>query len=287
MLEIRAPRIFRHPGQLAAREASPDPRERGFPWDEVCINLRTCESVHPPAILWCAVYAALVHEAKRRCELVLPEDAGVAAYLNAAGLFRTMAELGVAFDNRSLGDTGGSQVIMPLRRFTTVSAAEDMENEILDRLSAESSIAGNLAAFLSSVFAELANNAPEHAESPIGAFGMLQLDELRRKRRLSCVVADGGIGIMEALSRNPAVCLPAPFDWVAIEHSLREHVSGTESLHRGLGLFKVSEDMRSPGCELIIHSGFGMVVINQQSESLARRCRVRFPGTLAAGTISL
>ena len=97
-------------------------------------------------------------------------------------------------------------------------------------------------------------------------------------------MADGGIGIRATLERNPALTHLVPYDWAAIDRAVRERISGTGEPTRGIGLFGVAEDMRMSGRSLIIHSGIGMLTINERVESRATRTRM-FPGTLASASI--
>ena len=288
MLEIRAPRIFAHAGRLPPRFASRDPREPDFAEDVVRIDLRGCEFVYPPAVLWCAVYAALVRRLGIACELLVPENLGVASYLMTVGLYSTLADIDVAVDQRGIGMGDESQIILPLKRFDSLSSAEDLcEMEVVDALQSRPDVSGSLTKLLSYAFGELANNAAEHAESPIDAFAVLQFYKAARKpRRFACVVADGGLGIRKTLLRNPDLDLPAHYDWVAIDYATRERWSGTASPWKGMGLHGVADSMRKPGCGLIIHSGIGAVFINDRSESHVTRSKALFPGTLASAEIS-
>ncbi len=84
--------------------------------------------------------------------------------------------------------------------------------------------------------------------------------------------------------RHPELTDRVPYDWAAIELSLRDRISGTGSGTRGIGLYGVAEDMRKAGRQLIIHSGIGMVKISEEMESEAKRT-VLFPGTLTCVSI--
>jgi anti-sigma regulatory factor (Ser/Thr protein kinase) len=161
---------------------------------------------------------------------------------------------------------------------------EELANRALEALGEAGLGAVNLHPLVSEVFAELALNAVQHAESRIGACGLIQFYEFQQGRRFLCVVADGGIGIRQSLERNPELADQVPYDWVAIELALRERVSGTGSKTRGIGLYGVAEDMRKAGRQLIIHSGIGMVETNEELESEAKRTTL-FPGTLAYASI--
>lgn len=287
MLEIRAPEIFPHAGMLSPRDASYDPRKAGPGNSSVCIDLRECQFIHPPAVLWCIVYSAVTRWKGIDCELLVPENFGVATYLKTLGLFSMLEEIGVSVDARDLGTANDSQVIVPLQRFIDISQVEQLADVALERLSADKPVAGNLSALISNTFAELGNNAAEHADSSVGAFGMVQFyDPPGRGTQFWCVVADGGMGIRASLSRNPT--LKPRYEWTAIEEALKEQVTGTGLPHRGFGLFGIAQDMRSLGHEFIIHSGTGMMHLQEEdSVPVARRCSVPFPGTLTAARISL
>lgn len=286
MLEIRAPRIFAHAGRLPPRFASADPRKPEFAEDAVRIDLRGCEFVYPPAALWCAVYAALVRHADAACELLVPENLGVAFYLKTVGLFSTLAEIGVEIDERGIGVADESQTVLPLSHFTTAPEVENLVDETIDRLS-ERGFSGSFASIVSSAFGELGINAVQHAESPIDAYGMVQFyNNPQQGKQFSCIVADGGIGIRVSLSKNPAIDPPL-YDWTAIEYALRENVSGTGSPSRGMGLFGIADATEKfPTRGLIIHSGIGMLMLGADGPYPAHRTSVRFPGTLAAARIS-
>ena len=174
--------------------------------------------------------------------------------------------------------------MVPLTRFDTESEVEELANAALEKLQESGVGSAKLYPLVSEVFAELALNAVQHAESPIGAYGLIQFYDSERGRRFVCTVADGGIGIRRSLERNPALQDRVPYDWTAVELAIRERVSGTLDARRGIGLYGVAEDMRKAGRSLIIHSGFGSFRISEELESRASRTRL-FPGTLASASI--
>ena len=288
MLEIRAPRIFAHAGDLSLQAELEDPRDPNFPEGAVRIDLSDCEFVYPPTVLWCAVYAALVCHYGIACELLIPKDLGVASYLKAAGLCSALAEIGVEVDDRSIGAADESQTILPLSPFASVNEVENLVDETIGRLP-KSGFSGSFGSIVSDTFGELGLNAVQHAESPVDAFGMVQFyHSPRQGKQFSCVVADGGIGIREALHNNHARA-PLPDDETAIGYALRENISGTGEPHRGMGLFGIADATRkSPHRGLTIHSGIGMIRLSADSQANPpQRIRARFPGTLAAARISL
>ena len=94
--------------------------------------------------------------------------------------------------------------MLPLTRFDTESEVEELTNETYESLQRSGLGSANLYPLVSEVFAELAVNAVEHADSPIGAYGFVQFYEFEVGRRFVCGIADGGIGIRRSLvNPNP------------------------------------------------------------------------------------
>lgn len=279
-MKIRTPREFFHAGDLSARYASADPRATSFAEKRVDIDMRGCDFVRPAAMLWCIVYPLLAATRSAACRLLVPENMGVSVYLKSLGLFDLLKQGGVEVDDIGVRRRADPQLILSLTRFSQEGEVEELADHALGALNRAGLGAANLHPLVSEVFAELALNAVQHAESPIGAFGLIQFYEFQQGRRFVCAVADGGIGIRASLERNPDLRDEVPYDWVAIPLALRERVSGTGVATRGIGLYGVAEDMRKSGRQLIIHSGIGIVETNEEMESKANRTRL-FPGTLA------
>ena len=276
---------FSHAGSLRGFFGSQDPRQALFQHPQVDVDLRECQFVRPPAALWCAIYPLLVRQRGVPCTLLVPTNEGVCIYLKSLGLFDTLKEHDVDVDDRGIRDTTDSQLILPLTVFNTEFQVEDATNRAQMALQESGLGAANIYPVVSETFAELAMNAVQHAESPIGAFGFVQFYQSEFGRRFVCGVADGGIGIRRSLERNPDMLGRVPYDWVAIEEALKERVSGTADSARGIGLYGVVQDMRQPGRQLMIHSGIGLLRISEDMMSEARRTKL-FPGTLAYASIS-
>ncbi|MDP3062284.1 MAG: hypothetical protein Q8O40_03570 [Chloroflexota bacterium] len=283
-MRIEAPANFRNVAELFPRFASQDPRLGSFGEEAVDVDLRSCSFVRPSAVLWCAVYLLLAKRRGSACRLFVPENRGVCVYLKSLGLFQTLQQNGIEVDDRGIAERLDPQIILPLTRFQTETQVEELANRALDTLGELGLGSANLHPLVSEAFAELAQNAVQHAESPIGAYGFIQFYEFETGRRFVCGVADGGIGIRRSLERNPALKDRVPYDWVAVELAVRERVSGTGDPRRGIGLYGVSEDMRRAGRQLIIHSGIGSLQLSEEMESAARRVTL-FPGTLAYASI--
>lgn len=283
MARIVVTETFRSVADLPAIAAL-DPRDWRFNEPDVTVDLRECQFIYPPAVLWCTVFCMLVRHRGVPCTLLVPANQGTADYLNTVGLFPLLQGVGVEVDARGTRPRSSLQTPVPLTVFGTVREAEDLANQALERLHCGNLASANLRPVVSEVFGELANNAVEHATSPIGSVGLVQFYSTDRGDRFVVAVADGGVGIRRTLEKNPELSNRVPYDWTAIELAVRERISGTGLPTRGIGLFGVAEDMRRPDRSLVIHSGIGMLEINEQVESRAIRTRL-FPGTLASAAI--
>jgi hypothetical protein len=226
----------------------------------------------------------LVRHAGVECVLLVPENIGVARYLQTIGLFDVLKSAGTEIDDRGVAPTDLGRIGLQLRRFRTEQDVDDIANDALEHLNSQDLGAPNLRAAVAETFAELGANAVQHSESAIFAYGMIQYYEWESGARFVCTVADGGIGIRRSLERNPALRDRVYYDWDAIELALQERISGTGIPTRGIGLYAISEDMRKPGHHLLIHSGIGLVSQSEDLEANARRTTL-FPGTLAYATI--
>ena len=283
LLRIISPKNFFHAGNLPSWLWR-DPRSDNFEPTAVLIDFGRCQFVWPAAVAWCASYGLLVRNRGLNCELIVPEDVGVATYLKSTGLFATLKESGVAIDDRGIGEASTSQTIVPLSRFATEFEAEQLANRALDHLTSRESAARHLAPVVSENFAELALNVVQHSQSPIGGLGLIQFFNVRDGLRFAITIADGGIGIRKALYNNPALRDKIHYDWTAIELAARERISGTGAATRGIGLYGVAEDARRGGRRLIIHSGIGVLEISEDVRQDSRRTNP-YPGTLASMSI--
>ncbi len=281
---IQAPESFEHSAQIPAGAIRDDPRSVK-PWAPVVLDLRYCRFVRPPAALWCLVFGLLNAKWGQKCELLVPEDVGVARYLKTIGLFDLLKQNGVLVDDRDITPTLADQVAVQLQRFQSETDVDRMADEALERLRNAGLGAANMRPVVVETFAELANNAVQHSNSSIGSFGMVQYYEWQAGPRFVCAVADGGIGIRRSLERNPALRSRLYYDWTAVELALQERISGTGDPTRGIGLYGIAQDMRQPGRHLLVHSGFGIVSQNEELETDSRRGSL-FPGTLAFASLA-
>ncbi len=242
--------------------------------------MRACEFIGPAAVVWCAVYALLAKHNGCETQLLVPANLGVCVYLKSAGLFGVLQAASIALDDRGIREQADRQIVLPLSRFATETDVDRLVGEAADHLMTADLTAANLTPVVGSVFAELANNAVQHSESPIGGFGFIQFRRTQKGNRFVCVVADGGIGIRAALERNPNLRDQVPYDWSAIELAVQERISGTGDATRGIGLSYIAEDMQHAGRQMIIHSGQGWMSVSALNDRAGRT--TLFPGTLVS-----
>ena len=277
-MEIVPNKNFRDARSIPAKFSRLDPRSDEFDVPEVTVNLRECDSVHPPAVLWCAVYLLLSRRRGSECSLLAPNDAVVSSYLRDAGLFSTLEAEGVRIESDDSTAPYSIDIVLPLTRFSSTTDAEDLTNQIHYSLIQSRKGSANIYHVLYETFSELANNAAEHSASEVAAFGLVQFD-MENGNRFVCAVADGGIGIRTSLLRNPSHEEYGRYEWAAMERATEELVSGTQDSYRGIGLFETVEKMRVPGRELIIHSGAGIVDKGEKLTTRITGTRL-FPGTM-------
>lgn len=283
-LTIRAPSRFNHVRNLKARQTTHDPRSANFQFDSITLDLRQCLRIGPEAILWSAVFLNLARKRGANSELLPPNDPRTSDALASSGVLEILnASRATLKERRPANDFPTTLPICVMRSFTDVERAAD---RILDSLDSDPrSIPANLYPTVAETFVELANNGVEHSQSEIGTLGLVNLREGKSKGNFEIAVADGGIGISRTLKSSANADGKRTWnDWSSIEYATGELISGTGDPHRGIGLFGVAEDSRLPGAALRIHSGAGLLHINQSSEIRATR-KTLFPGTLTYASI--
>lgn len=277
-MEIIPPRDFRDGRKVKVEFTKYDPRVHSFPASLVIINLTGCSRVHTPAILWCAVFLSLWNQRGYDCLLLLPKSEYAVGDLTDSGILDILRERNIQVHGDNTYPSGSTDVILPLTRFDSLREAAELTNKVEDSLHDLGSGSANIRPLVSELFSELVNNAAEHSQSRIGAYGFVQFYLSGPNRRFICGVADGGIGIGQSLGRN-LTHEHTGYEWSAIELATKELVSGTSSSTRGIGLFSVFEEMRLHGRELVIHSGKG--ILTKSADSQIRMIRANlFPGTL-------
>ena len=261
--------------------AQNDPRQDGFDWDRVRIDLRRCSFLRPAAVLWCTIYPLLVADKGVPCELLPPFQGNVASYLNDLGLFDILRNAGISVNYEVQRHHDRWQSILPITKMSTVSEVEGIEDSLIENLAQRNLTSGDIYTDVGVAFAELGNNAAEHAHSPIDAYGFVQFYNWHQNPRFVCAVADGGIGIRASLQKNPDYAGLALTDASAIDYAIIENVSGTQDNLRGLGLPHIVNDILSTGREININSGVGFFHADGGDGKPRSNISNLFPGTSA------
>ena len=169
-LTITAPKRFGQAGLLTGNTRNIDPRDAGFGFEEVTIDLRQCVAIRPAATFWCLIFALQVMKLGASCQLLVPEEPRAAIYLNSIGLFRCLKEFDVSITGEHLDRTNRDQIMLPLTKFSSDFDAEKVTNVIYERLDELKLITSNIKSTIIETFGELTNNATQHANSSIASY---------------------------------------------------------------------------------------------------------------------
>ena len=284
LIRIEPPTNFSYAGDLSPRNALHDPRQDNYGISELEVDLRECKRIEPTAVLWVTVYLMLARLKGTACRVQVPESVDVATYLKSTGLYAVLEEAGVEIDDETAPSQSNSEIVLPIVRFQDPVDVVTIANDTLSRLVETGLGSASVRPLVSDVFSESALNAVQHAESPIHAYGLIQFRESSHGNSFLCVVSDGGIGIRRSLQRNPMLISLASDDPTALELASQERITGVPNRTRGLGLSWISEEMRKPGRQMMLHSGLGKLRISDGTSEPARHTTL-FPGTLLFASI--
>jgi len=252
--------------------------------EPVVLDLRSVEFVEPAGL--CGL-AALLEYLIPRCE-----DVGIAlsgrdvpAYLERMNFFRLFGDrvrtnVDVAsLQERRRRNPGTLQELINFHTEQEIPGIIERISEILEnqgyRLKERVAIC--------SVLSEVCSNAAEHGASSFGAYAAVQAyhhivsGPRRRGEEVLVAIADGGVGVRETLSRNPALAEYTTTDNDALRHALEMGVSGTGEIGRGGGLALVAGIAARSGGSLSLRSGTGRVTVYENRKN--SRNVPEFPGT--------
>ena len=252
--------------------------------EPVVLDLRTVEFVEPAGL--CGL-AALLEYLAPRCEEVNLALAGrdVPAYLERMNFFRLFGgrvrtNVDVAsLEERRRHNPGTLQELINFHTEAEIPGIIERISEILEnqgyRLRERVAVCSTLS--------EVCANAAEHGVSSFGAYAAVQAyhhivsGPRRRGEEVLIAIADGGVGVRETLSRNPALAEYTTTDNDALRHALEMGVSGTGEIGRGGGLALVAQIAARSGGSLSLRSGTGRITVYQNRKN--SRNVPPFPGT--------
>jgi anti-anti-sigma regulatory factor len=252
--------------------------------EPVVLDLRSVEFVEPAGL--CAL-AALLEYLTPRCDEVGIALSGrdVAAYLERMNFFRlfggrVQTNVDVAgLEERRRGNPGTLQELINFHGEEEIPGIIERISEILEnqgyRLKERVAICSTLS--------EVCANAAEHGASAFGAYAAVQAyhhivsGPRRRGEEVLIAIADGGVGVRETLSRNPAYAEHTSTDNDALRHALEMGVSATGEIGRGGGLALVAMIAARARGSLSLRSGTGRVTVYENRKN--SRNVPEFPGT--------
>jgi hypothetical protein len=250
----------------------------------VVLDLRAVEFVEPAGL--CGL-AALVEFLSPRSEEVGIALAGrdVPAYLERMDFFRLFGDrvrtnVDVAsLEERRRHNPGTLQELINFHTEQEIPGIIERISEILEnqgyRLRERVAIC--------SVLSEICANAAEHGASSFGAYAAVQAyhhivsGPRRRGEEVLIAIADGGPGVRETLSHNPALAEYTTTDNDALRHALEMGISGTGEIGRGGGLALVAGIAARSSGSLSLRSGTGRVTVYENRKN--SRNVPEFPGT--------
>jgi hypothetical protein len=252
--------------------------------EPVVLDLRTVEFVEPAGL--CGLAALLEYLTPRSEEVNLAlSGRDVPAYLERMNFFRLFGgrvrtNVDVAsLEERRRHNPGTLQELINFHTEAEIPGIIERISEILEnqgyRLRERVAVCSTLS--------EVCANAAEHGVSSFGAYAAVQAyhhivsGPRRRGEEVLIAIADGGVGVRETLSRNPALAEYTTTDNDAIRHALEMGVSGTGELGRGGGLALVAQIAARSGGSLSLRSGTGRITVYQNRKN--SRNVPQFPGT--------
>lgn len=249
------------------------------------LDLRAVEFVEPAGL--CGL-AALLEFLTARSDNVSVALSGrnVAAYLERMDFFRLFSgRVEVYPDMSSLEERERHNpgTLQELVNFHEEEEIKDIIQRISDILEGREYFLRERVAICSTL-SEVCGNAAEHGRSSFGAYVAVQAyDHIvsgsrRDGEEVIISIADGGPGIRQTLTRNPAYGDHTGTDNEAIRHALQMGVTSTAEIGRGGGLTLVAQLSARSGGSLSIRSGSGRVTVNKEEKQRPRNVP-DFPGT--------
>lgn len=254
----------------------------------VALDLRSVEFVEPAGLCGLATLLETLFVRCEGVELVLP-GRNVPAYLERMDFFRLFGDRLTtnvdvsALEERRRHNPGTLQELVNFHAEEEIPGIINRISEILEnqgyRLRERVAVC--------SVLSEVCANAAEHAHSPFGAYAAVQAyhhivsgrhgSAERAGEEVIIAIADGGVGVRETLSKNPAHAEHTATDNDAIRHALKMGVSATGEIGRGGGLALVAQLSGRAGGSLSLRSGAGRVTAYEDRKN--SRHVPTFPGT--------
>lgn len=177
---------------------------------------------------------------------------------------------------------GGHKIESPnvqLRRLGQIDYL--LTDQILEVFESSLNMSDGLKGSLKMALNELMMNVFDHSESPYGCYVCAQVYTQAKKIRLC--IADFGIGILQALRKNPAY-VGLNDDYHAIEMAVKEGVTSRAGGYAGFGLTHINRFIKVNEGKMYILSGHGKALWDfsrtKKSEKKKQTMHAFFQGTI-------
>ena len=254
------------------------------------INLSNVERIKPVGVV--ALLAMFERASSHRpngynLSIRLPRGLEVQKYLRSTNVFNEMRLFGSfqgAQPEEVLPEYIPERPMVPCARFSDESDIDSLVAQMDERFGTEFIGYGGLAVTVGNIFSELAANVVHHADSN-GGYVLAQERECPGGSLVEIAVPDCGIGIRASLHKNPQY-YAIDSDIKAIVSALKEGVSGIQDVHRGYGLYHVTDDVRENASrEMGIRSGTGALTLRGDGEIIEQDDKPGVDGTIVSVTI--
>ncbi len=258
--------------------------------EPVILDLREVEFVEPAGICGLATLLEFLIPRSKEVSVIL-SGRDVPAYLERMNFFRLFGDRVktntdvASLEGRQRHNPGSLQELVNFHTEEEIPGIINRISEILEnqgyRLRERVAVC--------SVLSEICANAAEHGSSSFGAYAAVQAyhhivsgrhgarSEEREGEEILVAIADGGVGVRETLSKNPALAEHTATDNDALRQALTMGVSGTGEIGRGGGLALVAQISGRAGGSLSLRSGSGRVTAYKDRNN--SRKVPNFPGT--------
>lgn len=202
-------------------------------------------------------------------QVVPPATASVRDYLARMHLGADLPA-GCECDLGAAEPSGRSEVLIPIRRLSTTSDSDALDEELEALYAAQfTGELGRLAEAFTRTVSEMCDNATSHGRSQIG--GAYVTAQRYSDKRCVLAIGDLGIGIPEHIRRAFPDLVT---DDDAIRVATKEGVTATGSPHRGIGYQYVIDGLKEtkvPMGELRVWSGQGRFRVEVRNGIQVRR----------------
>lgn len=258
--------------------------------ESITLDLTEVEFVEPAGICGLATLLEFIIPRSEEVGVIL-SGRNVPAYLERMNFFRLFGDRVetntdvASLEERQRHNPGSLQELVNFQTEEEIPGIINRISEILEnqgyRLRERVAVC--------SVLSEICANAAEHGASSFGAYAAVQAyhhivsgrhgarSGEREGEEILVAIADGGVGVRETLSRNPALSEYTATDTDALRQALAMGVSGTGEVGRGGGLALVAQISGRAGGSLSLRSGSGRVTAYKDRKN-SRRVP-EFPGT--------